>query len=86
MGVLPLQFLDGQSKESLSLSGEETYDIDGIANGLAPGKRLTVHTKSADGKAGSFEAIARIDTVVELEYYRHGGILQYVLRQLLEKK
>ena len=86
MGVLPLQFLDGQSKESLSLSGEETYDIEGIAKGLAPGKKLTIQTKSPEGKVGSFEVVCRIDTVVELEYYRHGGILQYVLRQLLEKK
>ncbi|HVU02340.1 MAG TPA: aconitate hydratase AcnA [Polyangiaceae bacterium] len=84
MGVLPLQFLDGQSKESLGLTGEETYGIAGIANGLAPGKKLTVTATAADGAKKTFEALCRIDTVVELEYYKHGGILQYVLRGLLK--
>jgi aconitate hydratase len=83
MGVLPLQFVDGQSRESLGLSGEETFSIGGIAQGLAPGKRLTVEARASDGSVKKFEAQTRIDTVVELEYYRHGGILPYVLRQLL---
>jgi aconitate hydratase len=78
MGVLPLQFLPGETRQSLALDGEGTFSIGGIADGLKPGKRLTV---SIAGK--SFEVTARIDTPVELEYYRHGGILQYVLRQLL---
>ncbi len=82
MGVLPLQYLPGQSRELLGLSGGETYSIGGIANGLKPGKRLTVIARADDGKTTSFEAICRIDTPVELDYYRHGGILQYVLRQL----
>ncbi|MBI4411305.1 MAG: aconitate hydratase AcnA [Deltaproteobacteria bacterium] len=79
MGVLPLQFKEGQNRESLNLTGEEVYEISGISDSLAPGKNVTVKTDS--GK--SFQAITRIDTPVELEYYRHGGILQYVLRQLL---
>jgi aconitate hydratase len=84
MGVLPLQFVDGQSRESLGLSGEETYSVLGIANQLAPGKLLDVEAKAADGSSKKFHARARIDTAVELSYYQHGGILQFVLRQLLK--
>ncbi|MFA9470479.1 MAG: aconitate hydratase AcnA, partial [Deltaproteobacteria bacterium] len=78
MGVLPLEFEAGESREALGLSGEETFSISGITEGLAPGKVLSVQTDT--GK--SFTAKARIDTPQELEYYLHGGILQYVLRQL----
>jgi aconitate hydratase len=84
MGILPLQFDAGTSWESLSLTGEETFDIGGIAGNLAPGKRITVRSTTPAGKSKTFEVVARIDTVVELEYYRHGGILQYVLRGLLK--
>jgi len=84
MGVLPLQYLDGQNRESLGLSGEETYAIAGVASGLAPGVKLTVTAISPDGAEKKFEALARIDTLVELDYYKHGGILQFVLRQLLK--
>jgi len=84
MGVLPLQFLPGESKESLGLTGEETYSVLGIADGLAPGKLLAVEAKSADGSVKQLKARARIDTAVELSYYQHGGILQFVLRQLLK--
>ncbi|HVW24707.1 MAG TPA: aconitate hydratase AcnA [Polyangiaceae bacterium] len=84
MGILPLQFDAGASWESLSLTGEETYDIGGIAENLAPGKRITVRATSPGGQTKTFEVVTRIDTVVELEYYRHGGILQYVLRGLLK--
>ena len=83
MGVLPLQFVDGQTRERLGLTGEETFSVSGVATGLAPGKRLSVKAVATDGTPKTFEARTRIDTVVELEYYRHGGILQYVLRQLL---
>jgi aconitate hydratase len=82
MGVLPLQFVAGESRETLSLTGVEEYDITGIALGLAPGVRLGVVAHGPTGEK-KFEVVARIDTVVELDYYRHGGILQYVLRQLL---
>jgi aconitate hydratase len=77
MGVLPLEFTAGQSRESLGLTGEEVFEITGIAAGLSPRKRLQV-------KAGdkTFEVVARLDTQQEVEYYLHGGILQYVLRQL----
>jgi aconitate hydratase len=78
MGVLPLELLEGQTRESLGLTGEEVFAIEGIAGGLTPRKRLRV---SADAKR--FEVIARIDTPQEIEYYAHGGILQYVLRGML---
>ncbi len=78
MGVLPLEFVDGGGRESLKLTGEEVYSISGIAEGLEPGKRLKVTTD--DGK--EFEAKVRLDTPQEVEYYLHGGILQYVLRQM----
>ena len=84
MGVLPLQYKPGDSAESLGLTGEEIYDIAGIADGLSVGKELTVTATSDDGTAKSFSVIARIDVPVELEYYRHGGVLQYVLRQLMD--
>ena len=82
MGVLPIQYLPGQSRESLGLTGEETYAIEGIAQGLAPRKKLGMTATAADGSVKRFEVLARIDTAVELDYYQHGGILQYVLRQL----
>ena len=82
MGVLPLQYLAGQTRESLGLTGEETYAIEGIASGLTARKTLKVSATAADGQLKRFEALARIDTAVELDYYKHGGILQYVLRQL----
>lgn len=84
MGVIPLQFKDGEGRESLGLSGEEIFSISGIAAGLAPGKELTVSGKRTDGSAFTFTATTRIDTPNELEYYRHGGILQYVMRSLLD--
>jgi aconitate hydratase len=82
MGVLPMQYLPGQTALSLGLTGEETFAIEGIASGLAPRKKLAVTATAADGSVKRFEALARIDTAVELDYYQHGGILQYVLRQL----
>jgi aconitate hydratase len=82
MGVLPLQYLAGQTHESLGLTGEETFAIEGIANGLTARKTLKISATGADGRVKHFEALARIDTAVELDYYKHGGILQYVLRQL----
>jgi aconitate hydratase len=85
MGVLPLEFLAGQTRDSLGLSGEEQLSIHGVADGLAVGKRLEVTAREADGAEKRFEVTTRIDTAVELEYYKNGGILQYVLRQLLSR-
>jgi aconitate hydratase len=82
MGVIPLQFQAGEDAASLGLKGTETFSIAGIADGLAPGKKLTVTAKSDDGSSKTFQATCRIDTPNELDYYKHGGILQYVLRQL----
>ena len=83
MGILPLQYLPGQTAETLGLTGFETFDIDGIASGLKPGQTLTIQVHGEDGATKTIEAIARIDTPYEIQYYRHGGILQFVLRQLL---
>jgi aconitate hydratase len=83
MGVLPLQFEPGQDAQSLGLSGKEIFDISGIAQDLVPGKRLQI-TARGEGGEKKFTATCRIDTPNELDYYRHGGILQYVLRQLLK--
>jgi aconitate hydratase len=69
--------------ESLGLTGFEVFDIPGIAAGLRPGQRLTVQARDENGKTKSIETICRIDTPYELQYYQHGGILQFVLRQLL---
>ena len=82
MGVLPLEFLDGEDAESLGLTGREVFDVRGIERGLAPGKELTVRAASDDGPAKEFRVRARIDTPDELEYYRNGGILSHVLREL----
>jgi len=84
MGILPLQFPVGLSVESLGLDGTETFDIQGIADGLAPGGVVCVQAREEDGTSTEFEAVVRLDTAVELEYYRNGGILQTVLRQMLE--
>src|SRR5881409_3927541 len=81
MGILPLQFEAGENAENLGLSGEEVYELEGLANALssyAPGKRITVQAKKADGGVKTFEAVVRIDTPQEVQYYQHGGILQYV--------
>jgi aconitate hydratase len=83
MGVLPLQFLPGENAARHALTGMETYEIVGIAEGLEPGKRLAVRAKSADGTAKEFAVMARVDTPDDVEYHRHGGLLPYVLRGLL---
>jgi aconitate hydratase len=83
MGVLPLQFKEGDSVASLGLTGEETFDLDGVSGDMAPGAEITMKATSADGSTVTFTVISRIDTQVEMGYYRNGGILQTVLRQLL---
>ena len=82
MGVLPLVFRDGQSAAGLGLTGAESYELGGIADGLAPRSDVRVRATAPDGSTTEFVATARIDTPEELHYYRHGGILPYVLRQL----
>jgi len=83
MGVLPLQFAGAETRQSLGLTGLETFNIAGIASGLRPGQPLTVQGRRPDGSEFAFEVVCRIDTPIEVEYYRHGGILPYVLRLLL---
>jgi len=82
MGVLPLEFKPGENRESLGLAGHEVFEIQGVA-ALSPKKAITVRAKSEDGKEKSFTATVRVDTPEEVSYYQHGGILQYVLRQML---
>ena len=82
MGVLPLQFLPGDSKESLGLTGTETFAVSGVSVAATGDKRATVTATAADGSAKTFQVVVRIDTPQEVEYYRQGGILPYVLRQL----
>jgi aconitate hydratase len=82
MGVLPLEFLAGDDVASLGLTGRETFDVLGVATDLAPGKRLTVVARADGGAERRFEVKLRIDTPNELDYYLHGGILPFVVRQL----
>ena len=82
MGVLPLQFKDGESATSLGLTGREVFDLSGIAGSLAPAAAITVRARADDGTVRQFEAIARIDTPEEVVAFKNGGILPYVLRQL----
>ena len=86
MGILPLQFKAGETADSLGLNGEEVYDVSGLAEALKGNKAITVTAKKADGSVKTFQATVRIDTPQEVLYYQHGGILQYVLRQLLAGK
>ena len=86
MGVLPLQFQAGESAETLGLTGRELYEIEGVEAALGAegeARSVTVRARKEDGSTTEFRALVRVDTPQEAEYYRHGGILQYVLRQLL---
>ncbi len=85
MGVLPLQFVNGESAASIGVTGREPYSITGIADGLKPGATLTVQTGGENGSAKSFKVLVRIDTPEELTSFKHGGILPYVLRQLVAR-
>ncbi len=89
MGVLPLQFASGDDHESLGLTGEETFEITGLRqliDNYTPGQKVTVRAQHPDGTVAEFKVILRIDTPQEALYYKHGGILQFVLRQLLAGK
>jgi aconitate hydratase len=85
MGVLPLEFTNGETRQSVGLTGFETYDIEGVDDTLAPRKTLIVTATGADGTKQTFNVLCRIDTPEELNYYRNGGILPYVLRSLARK-
>jgi len=83
MGVLPLEFLPGETPTSLGLTGLESFDIEGLAQNFEPRKKMMVRARDANGKEKAFMAVARVDTPFEVAYFQHGGILQYVLRQML---
>ena len=85
MGVLPLQFKTGDTATSLKLGGTETFAVTGVGDGLKPRGEVKVRATGADGKVNEFSAIVRIDTPEELVAFRHGGILPYVVRQLVSK-
>jgi aconitate hydratase len=95
MGVLPLQFLENTSAQSLGLDGSEKFSITGLSDSIKPGQQVTLEIESKDGPASakatadrqkrSVPVKLRIDTPIEIDYYRHGGILPFVLRQLLAK-
>jgi aconitate hydratase len=87
MGILPLQFLADQNPETIGLTGEESYEIVGLDAALgnfSPGKTVEVNATAANGSVKTFKTTLRIDTPQEALYYQHGGILQYVIRQLLK--
>jgi aconitate hydratase len=87
MGVLPLQFKDNQSAESLNLTGEETFDLTGLEGGeVVPMQDVTLTIKRQNGETENVLLTLRIDTPIEIEYYKGGGILQYVLRQILNER
>jgi aconitate hydratase len=84
MGVLPLQFKDGMDRRSLHLDGTELYDVTGVEAGLKPRMDIACTIRRADGRTEQVTLLCRIDTLDEVEYYRHGGILQYVLRNMMK--
>jgi aconitate hydratase len=85
MGVLPLQFLEGTSVQSLALDGSEKFSITGLSDSIKPGQQVTLGIQKTNGEKRALPVNLRIDTPIEIDYYRHGGILPFVLRQLLTK-
>ena len=86
MGVLPLQFVDGTNAQSLGLDGSEIYGITGLSDAIEPGQMVTLEITRPDGKREAVPVKLRIDTAIEIDYYRHGGILPFVLRELMARK
>jgi aconitate hydratase len=86
MGVLPMQFREGENRQTLGIKPDDTFDITGVADKLTPGKLLDVEVTRTDGSIYSFKAIARVDSPMDIEYLRHGGILQMVLRSLMSSR
>ena len=85
MGVLPLQFKGDTTVAALNLTGEESFDISGIDDSLKPQQNVTLTIRRKDGSTQQVPLLLRIDTPIEVDYYRHGGILPYVLRELVSK-
>ena len=86
MGVLPLQFVEGTNAQSLGLDGSEIFSVTGLSDSIQPGQMVTLEIERAAGKTENVPVKLRIDTPIEIDYYRHGGILPFVLRQLLARK
>ena len=86
MGVLPLVFEKGESPESLGLDGTEIFDIPGVSSSVTPASTIEVIATSTSGQITKFNVLARIDTEIENAYYKHGGLLPYVLRQMMSAK
>jgi len=82
--VLPLQFIEGENAASLGLTGQEVFDVTGLDDGISPRSEVTLTATSPDGSPRRFQAVARLDSIVEVNYYRNGGILPSVLRALLK--
>ena len=85
MGVLPLNFEEGTNAKTLNLDGTEIYSIKGLSNDVKPRQKLTLEITRADGKVETVPVICRIDTPIEVDYFQHGGILPYVLRQIIKR-
>jgi aconitate hydratase len=85
MGVLPLQFPESTNAESLGIDGSETFSITGLSNAITPGQEVKLEIESKGREKRTVPVKLRIDTPIEIDYYRHGGILPFVLRQLLSK-
>jgi aconitate hydratase len=85
MGVLPLQFKGADNTATLNLSGDETFDISGIAENMKPQQDVVLTVRRKDGSTQQISLLLRIDTPIEVDYYRHGGILPYVLRELISR-
>jgi aconitate hydratase len=85
MGVLPLQFMPGQNRQSLNLTGHELYHINGLEKEMVPGEHVTVRVEDEFGTERSFQVIVRIDSPLEIAQYKHGGILPFILRKMLRR-
>ena len=85
MGVLPLQFKKGESADTYGITGFETFDVVGVADGLEPKEEITVRVTNDSGETKEFKTICRLDSGVEVDYYQNGGILQTVIRQMISK-
>jgi aconitate hydratase len=86
MGVLPLQFLKGESAEGLGLDGTEVYTIKSLSDSIKPSQTLNIVAAHADGRTKQFSVVSRLDSIIEIDYYRNGGILQYMLRKFLREE
>ena len=86
MGVLPLQFADGTNAQTLKLDGSETYALTGLSDAIEPGQMVTLEITRKDSTPEKVPVKLRIDTPIEIDYYRHGGILPFVLRELMARK